>query len=184
MPRRAQKPIFEEFADEFENLPARAGLIVAATLALVGWILPVFLPVTGLSLAGSLAIAGRYLVWLLAFMVFAATGVGVARRWFDGRRFDSGVKINDLTWSQFEGYLAEYFRRLGASVTYRGGATADGGVDLVLEDASGRRVVQAKHWKTRRVGVVPLRALWGVIGDEQAQGAVFVTSGTFTPDAV
>ena len=86
---------------------------------MVGWILPVFLPVTGLSLAGSLAIAGRYLVWLLAFMVFAATGVGVARRWFDGRRFDSGVKINDLTWSQFEGYLAEYFRRLGASVTYR-----------------------------------------------------------------
>jgi restriction system protein len=183
MPRRAEKPILEEFAEEFENLPARAGLLVAATLALIGWFLPTFFPLTGLSIAGSLAIAGRYLLWLLAFMVLASTGVGAARRWFDARRFDSGVKINDLTWDQFEGYLAEYFRRRGASVVYRGGAGADGGVDLVLDDVSGRRVVQAKHWKTRRVGVVPLRALWGVIGDEKAQGAVFVTSGTFTREA-
>jgi restriction system protein len=102
----------------------------------------------------------------------------------DRRRFDSGIELDDLDWSQFEGYLAEYFRRRGAAVTYRGGSSADGGVDLVIEDASGRRILQAKHWKAGRVGVVPLRALWGVRSDEGAQGAICVTSGRFTPDAL
>src|SRR3989442_4257800 len=105
--------------------------------------LPLFFPSTGLNFAGSLANAGRYLTWGIAFMVLGSTGFGAARRWIDGRRFDSGVRIADLSWSQFEGYLAEYFRRRGASVTYRGGAAPDGGVDLVLDDVLGRRVVQA-----------------------------------------
>jgi restriction system protein len=183
MPRREEKPVFQELAEAFETLPLRAGTLTAATLALIGWTLPWFFPSTGLNLDGSLAIAGRYLIWALAFMILVSASVGAARRWIDGRRFDSDVLLADLGWSQFEGYLAEYFRRRGASVTYRGGAAPDGGVDLVLDDASGRRIVQAKHWKTRRVGVVHLRALWGVLDDERAQGAVFVTSGTFTPEA-
>jgi restriction system protein len=183
MPRRNDKPLSEEFVDAFQNLPARAGLLTAGTLALIGWILPLVFPSTGLDLAGSLAIAGRYLLWALAFMALISSALGAFRRAMDGRRFESGVPIDQLSWSEFEGHLAEYFRRRGSSVTYRGGAAPDGGVDLVLDDVSGRRVVQAKHWKTRRVGVVPLRALWGVLDDERAQGAVFVTSGTFTPEA-
>jgi restriction system protein len=146
-------------------------------------VLPLLFPTSGLNLGGYLAIAGRYLCWLLAFMVLISSAVGAARRRSEGRRFDSAVRLEELTWAQFEGYLAEYFRRRGCVVTSRGGSLADGGVDLVLEDGSGRRIVQAKHWKTRRVGVVPLRALWGVLEDERAQGAICVTSGEFTPDA-
>src|SRR5438552_493416 len=183
MPHLNDKSVIQEFAEAFESMPARAGLLTAATLAIVGFLLPLFFPATGLDLAGSLAMAGRGLLWLLAFAVVVSTGVGAVRRQIESRRFDSGIPVDELSWSQFEGYLAEYFRRRGASVTYRGGAAPDGGVDLVLEDASGRRLVQAKHWKTRRVGVVPLRVLWGVLDDERAQGAVFVTSGTFTPEA-
>lgn len=182
--RRAEEPLFEEIAEEFEQLPFRAGLIAATFLAIVGWVLPVIFPMQGLALGGSLAIMGRYLLWLLAFMVLLSSAFGALRRLIDGRRFDSDADIEQLTWSQFEGHLAEYFRRRGSAVTYRGGSSADGGVDLVLDDATGRRIVQAKHWKTRRVGVVPLRALWGVLDDERAQGAVFITSGTFTPDAL
>jgi len=154
MPRRDEKPVLQELAETFESLPLRAGVLTAATLALIGLTLPLFFPSTGLNPAGSFAIAGRYLTWGLSFMILVSAGVGAARRWIDGRRFGSGVRVADLGWSEFEGYLAEYFRRRGASVTYRGGATPDGGVDLVLEDVSGRRIVQAKHWKTRRVGVV------------------------------
>lgn len=184
MPRRSRnRSTFEEFAEEFEHLPLVAGILVALVLAGIGWVLPLIFPMQGLSLAGSFALIGHYLIWLLAFMVAASSLFGATRRWFERRRFDSGMAITDLTWSQFEGYLAEYYRRRGCSVRSRGGASADGGVDLVIEDASGRRIVQAKHWKTRSVGVVPLRALWGVLGDEDAQGAVFVTSGAFTPDA-
>ena len=127
---------------------------------------------------------GKFISWALAVLVLASALVGAARRLGDRDRFDSDMRIADLTWQQFEGYLAEYFRRHGATVTYRGGSSSDGGVDLVVDDASGRRIVQAKHWKARSVGVVPLRALWGVLNDERADGAVCVTSGEFTADAV
>ena len=182
--RRAEKPIFDEIAAEFENIPLPVGVVTAAFLAVTGWLLPIIFPMQGLNLAGSLATIGRYLVWLLALMIMLSSLYGATRRLFDRRRFDSDLDLGQLNWSQFEGYLAEYFRRRGSSVTYRGGSSADGGVDLVLEDATGRRIVQAKHWKTRRVGVLPLRALWGVRDDERAQGAVFVTSGEYTPDAL
>lgn len=182
--RRRERPLFEEIAEGFENLPLRVGLGAALALAVVGWALPLIFPAQGPSIAGSLAVVGRYLIWLLALMIALSSLVGAIRRWSEGRRFDSDAAITDLSWSEFEAYLAEYFRRRGCTVRSRGGASADGGVDLVVEDGSGRRIVQAKHWKTRSVGVVPLRALWGVLGDERAQGAVFVTSGRFTPDAL
>lgn len=185
MPRRRQdeKGAFIEFAEAFEQLPLKAGLITAAVLALAGVLVrPVFAGQAGV--AGSLAVAGQYLCWGLAFLVLVSALVGAVRRLGDRDRFDSNVRIADLTWKQFEGYLAEYFRRHGAAVTYRGGSSPDGGVDLVVDDTSGRRIVQAKHWKARSVGVVPLRALWGVLSDERADGAVCVTSGTFTPDAI
>src|SRR5712692_7935210 len=183
MPRkRADDSIFDEIAKTFEQVPAKVGLLTALVLVVFGLILPFIF--SGPDMTGAFAVTGRFLLWAFAVAVAVGAAVGAMRRSRDRSRFNSTVRVDDLTWREFEGYLAEYFRRRGASVTYRGGASADGGVDLVLEDASGRRVVQAKHWKTRSVGVVPLRALWGVIGDEQAQGAVFVTSGTFTPDAV
>ena len=156
----------------------------AAVLAVIGFVLPLLIPIHGLDTAGYVAVVARDLLWLLAFMVLLATGVGAFRRRLDRARFDSGRSIDSLSWGEFEGYLAEYFRRRGGTVIPRGGPSADGGVDLVIEDVSGRRIVQAKHWRSRSVGVMPLRALWGVLEDERAQGAVFVTSGTFTPDAL
>lgn len=185
MPSRSRKkPLFEEIAEPFANLPVKAGVVAGAVLATIGWALPVLVPSEGLNVAGSFAMIARYLLWLLAFMIALSSVVGALRRGFDRRRFDSDIHVEDLTWEQFEGYLAEYFRRRGSTVAYRGGSQADGGVDLVVDDSSGRRILQAKHWRTRSVGVVPLRALWGVLGDEQAQGAICVTSGTFTPDAL
>ena len=160
----------------------RWGMAVAAVLLLVGFALPLVVP------AGqgwiSLLAQGKNPLWAFALFVLAVTGYSAIRRWSDGRLFDSDLNLTDLSWEEFEGYLAEFYRRLGVSVTYRGGAGADGGVDLVLEDATGRRILQAKHWKATSVGVVPLRALWGVRDDEHAQGAVFVTSGVFTRDAI
>src|SRR5690348_14582756 len=99
MPRRDEKPVLQELAETFESLPLRAAVLSAATLALIGWTLPLFFPSTGLNLAGSFALAGRYLTWGLAFMILVSAGVGAARRWLDGRRFGSGVQVTDLGWS-------------------------------------------------------------------------------------
>lgn len=178
-----RKSLLEEVAAQFADLPPLAGVIAAILLALVGWAAPLF--------AGASAIAavwlqfGRWLVWLLAGLVLAYTIVGVWRRLVDRRTFDATDDPAGLTWSQFERLIAEFYRRKGATVTPRGGPTSDGGVDLDLTDVKGERlIVQCKHWKNRHVGVKPLRELWGVLDDEKADGAIFVTSGSFSADAL
>ncbi len=42
---------------------------------------------------------------------------------------------------------------------------------------------QAKHWRSRVVRLPQVRELWGAVADEHANGAIFVTSGSFTDDA-
>jgi len=177
VPRRNDDLLIEAI----QRLPLRVSIAIASGLVVVGFLVRLVPSGQGWS---SLARDTQLLWWSLAFFVLVAAGVAVLRRAVDGRLFDSGRDITDLTWEQFEGYLAEFFRRHGSSVTYRGGSSADGGVDLVLDEARGRRIVQAKHWKARSVDVVTLRALWGVREDERAVGAVVVTSGTFTRAAL
>lgn len=179
----SRKSLLEQVAAPFADLPPLAGAIAAILLVVVGWAAPLF--------AGTSAIAavwlqfGRWLVWLLAGLVFAYTIVGVGRRLIDRRTFDATSDPSGLTWSQFERLIGEFYGRKGASVTSRGGPMADGGVDLNLTYPTGEHlIVQCKHWKNRHVGVKPLRELWGVLDDEKADGAIFVTSGAFSADAL
>ena len=175
VPRRSSKAPFEEFIDAFAGLPARVGCLAALGFVVLGSV------VTRLVAGGSF---WQLALWIVAGAVLLSTVAGAARRSADRRRFDATNDLDMLSWREFEGYLAEYFRRRGARVSYRGGAAGDGGVDLVVEDAAGRRIVQAKHWKIRRIGVGPLREIWGVREDERADGAIVVTSGSFTPEAL
>src|SRR2546430_2546573 len=182
-PSRSSKSVLELYAEPFADLPPLVGLIAALLLAFIGWAAPLF--TSGSVIAGIWLQFGRWLIWLLAGLVLAYTLVGVARRLIDRRTFDATDDPAGLTWSQFERQIAEFYRRKGASVTSRGGPMADGGVDLNLTYPSGERlIVQCKHWKNRHVGVKPLRELWGVLDDEKADGAIFVTSGSFSADAL
>ena len=68
-----------------------------------------------------------------------------------------------LSWQQFEEVIADAFRRHGYRVREVGGrGRADGGVDLVLTREGQTTVVQAKHWRSDRVGVQLVRELYGV----------------------
>ena len=180
---RSGKSVLEQIAEPFADLPPPVGLIAAILLGALGWAAPLF---AGASvIAGIWLQFGRWLIWLLAGLVFAYTVAGVWRRLIDRRTFDATDDPAGLTWSQFERLIGEFYRRKGASVTPRGGPMADGGVDLNLTYPTGERViVQCKHWTNRHVGVKPLRELWGVLDDEKADGAIFVTSGSFTADAL
>ena len=182
-PSRSRKSHLEQYAEPFADLPPLAGLIAAVLLVVVGWLAPLF--VSASAIAWIWLQFGMWLAWLLAGLVLAYTIVGVRRRFIDRRTFDAISDPTSLTWSQFERLIAEFYRRKGATVTPRGGPIADGGVDMNLTYATGERlIVQCKHWKTRHVGVKPLRELWGVLGDEKADGAIFVTSGSFTAEAI
>src|SRR5690606_29936877 len=68
------------------------------------------------------------------------------------------------TWSEFEGLVAEFFRRQGYSVR-ESEPGPDGGIDLDLRRDGERHLVQCKNW-SRPVGVKVVRELKGVMAQE------------------
>ncbi|MEQ9302457.1 MAG: restriction endonuclease, partial [Marinoscillum sp.] len=92
--------------------------------------------------------------------------------------------IRDLSWQDFEVLVGEACRRQGYTVEETGGGGADGGIDLRLRKNGNLAIVQCKRWKTQRVGVSPIRELFGLMIAEQAQSAIFVCSGSYTKDAL
>ena len=97
----------------------------------------------------------------------------------------AGVEtLRELSWQDFERLVGEAYRREGYVVEEVGGSAPDGGVDLVLDRQGSRVVVQCKRWKSAQVGVTLIREFFGVTVAEKAERGIFVTTGTFTPDAV
>lgn len=92
--------------------------------------------------------------------------------------------LKKLTWQEFEVLVAEAFRRDGYEVRETGQGGADGGIDLILKKTGETSIVQCKSWKDRQVGVKPIRELFGVMVSEEADDAIFVTSGGYTAEAM
>lgn len=179
--RRRNQSVLEDFAELFQHLPWWAGLTAAVVLVALGIVVPRF-PSSGL-LATVLLVFLPWILWITAGLVLLYTVLGIVSRALDRRRFDHTEDVGQLDPYEYERYVGEYYRRKGYSVTQRGGAGADGGVDLVIAKDGGRLLVQCKHWKSFRVGPQPLRELWGLVDHEKAAGAVFVTSKDFTVEA-
>ena len=91
--------------------------------------------------------------------------------------------LDGMSWLEFERLVGEAFRLDGFAVAERGGAGADGGVDLVLRKGQEKFLVQCKQWRALKVGVDVVRALYGVMAANGATGGFVVTSGTFSNDA-
>ena len=116
-------------------------------------------------------------VVLLAGLTAAFQKAG-RRDLYDQQR--SLESIRALDWREFEQLTGEAYRRQGYRVTENGGGGADGGIDLILHKAGERWLVQCKQWRVFKVGVKPVRELYGVLMAHLAEGAIFVTSGTYT----
>ena len=137
------------------------------------------------AVAHGLALAGQYLLPLLFGIgaLLSAVKRGKAARLHAAAASGPGT-LDAMSWQEFEILVGEYFRREGYSVLDNGGGGADGGVDVVLHGAGGSHLVQCKHWRALRVGVQPVRELYGVMAAYGAAGGFVVTSGDFTEDAV
>lgn len=92
--------------------------------------------------------------------------------------------LRAMSWQDFEHLVGEHYRRCGFSVEERGGASPDGGIDLVIAKAGQRFFVQCKHWKVFKVGVRPIREFFGVVTAGGATRGVFISSGVYTNEAV
>ena len=94
--------------------------------------------------------------------------------------------LRALEWKRFEEVCADLCRYLGFEArTQRQGA--DGGVDIHLyrpEADTPSVVVQCKSWNAWRVGVKPVRELLGVMMAAGVSEGIFMTTATFTREAL
>jgi len=91
-------------------------------------------------------------------------------------------RLEVLDWFQLEKLVGTLFAAGGYHVLPRGGANADGGIDLVVENNEGRVAVQCKHWATWKCGVAVVRELMGAMLHEGIlQG--YLVAREITPDA-
>ncbi len=94
--------------------------------------------------------------------------------------------LRRMEWKRFEIVAAAYYRALGfRPETIRCGA--DGGIDIKLfrgDLPEAVSLVQCKAWTSRPVGVKPVRELLGVMTNEKVKTGVFLTTSTYTQEAV
>jgi restriction system protein len=131
-------------------------------------------------------------------------GSGLCSKWLQRRRrrrwsqqFRSIRRLQAMSWLELEALTGEIFRE-DYDVEGRGGGGPDGGIDLILWTPrilwrvwtlwKRRRkyVVSCKHSRdgTRSIGVRVVREIAGVARREKADGAIVVTTGKFSKDAV
>jgi restriction system protein len=92
-------------------------------------------------------------------------------------------KVRALDWFQFEKLIAAIYETKGYSVKRLGGAKPDGGIDLIVGNASDRFVVQCKQWKAWKVGVRQIREFLGTLTDSGIPRGIFITLQGYTDDA-
>lgn len=90
--------------------------------------------------------------------------------------------IPKLDWYQFELFAEALLSRDGYTVERRGGAEADGGVDLVATSEGEITIVQCKHWQNIKVQEKVVRELLGSMTYFKGhRGALFTIIGATDP---
>lgn len=93
--------------------------------------------------------------------------------------------LSELEWKRFEDVVAAYSQELGyEAVTTRVGA--DGGVDVQLFQGGNPQpvmIIQCKAWDAYKVGIKPVRELFGVMAADRVPNGAFFTTGEFTAEA-
>ncbi|SAL76757.1 Restriction endonuclease [Caballeronia peredens] len=95
----------------------------------------------------------------------------------------STQNLYNMHWAVFEKLVREVFVRLGYRVVARGGARADGGVDLEAYRDRKKTIIQCKHWKRNVVGVSVVREMHSVMMVEKAEAVFIITCFQFSKDA-
>lgn len=92
--------------------------------------------------------------------------------------------LDEIDWYQFEKFCAALLEADGFTVERKGGAHPDGGVDLVVEKAGSRALIQCKHWRTWHVKEDVVRGMLGSMTDSKVtEGAIYTLKGWTEPAA-
>jgi restriction system protein len=92
-------------------------------------------------------------------------------------------RLAEIDWFQFEKLMAMVYRAHGFRVERKGGAKADGGIDLIIEKNGAKTAVQCKHWKSWKVGVRNVRELKGAMTISEISQGILVTIRGYSEEA-
>jgi restriction system protein len=196
MSRQKNTPL-DDFMTMTSKLPWWAGITLALVsyLVLHSYATQPLMAVTGPAQFGAAAAHSLYVTLAMFGQIILPlgfcggaliSGVNLAKQkklYNDVTKRAGVAALNEMSWSDFERLVSEYYRRKGFKVTREGGNGPDGGIDLVLRQKSEVYLVQCKQWKTYKVGVQPVREFYGVMASRKVAGGYFVTSGEFTEEA-
>lgn len=175
----------ESLANALLVLPWWVSVVVAAiAYAVLDFAAPLYFASTQHAIGFGIA-TKNLAPFVAGFFLFIGC-MSFFRALFIKRRFnalESIEQIRQLPWRQFESIVGEAFRRRGYAVKENAVDGPDGGIDLVIEKNGAKFYVQCKQWKQTKVGVKPIRELYGVIVAGDAVGGFFVASGEYTEDA-
>jgi restriction system protein len=93
------------------------------------------------------------------------------------------LQMGALSVADVERLAAGAYRLRGYDVRTIKGADGELQGDLLLTKESERLLLQCKHWKSRKVGEMPVREFFGVMAGHAATGGVLISSGAFTLEA-
>jgi len=175
----------ESLADALLVLPWWVSVVVGASAyALLAFAAPRYFDSNHYT--AGFGIAAKNLAPFVAGLFVLIGFLSLVRALFIKRKFNeiaSIEHIRQLPWRQFESIVGEAFRRRGFAVMENAVDGPDGGIDLVLRKDDAKFYVQCKQWKDTKIGVKPIRELYGVIAAGDAAGGFFVASGEYTTDA-
>jgi hypothetical protein len=92
-------------------------------------------------------------------------------------------QLRTIDWFQFEKVIAAVYQNLGYTVTRRGGANPDGGIDLILLNADGQIAVQCKQWRSWKVRERTVREFIGAMTHARIPKGIIVTLCGYTDEA-
>lgn len=99
--------------------------------------------------------------------------------------FEIGEYLDALDWYQLEKLTAALFEAKGSWVETRGGARADGGIDMVVGVNGATAAVQCKHWGKWHCGPAVVRELVGAMAIEKIpRGFLICRSATEAAESV
>jgi restriction system protein len=97
---------------------------------------------------------------------------------------DPLLKLDGLTQHDVERLVTAAYRVRGYDVRAVKAIDPSEPDDLLLTREGHRLLLQCKYWKTRKVGEMPVRELYGSMAAHSASSGVMTSSGLFTLEAI
>lgn len=96
---------------------------------------------------------------------------------------DELLAISGMSQQDVARLAVQAYQRQGYRVVEPGGAAAESDAAILLTKATQRLLLQCKYWKTRKIAEMPVRELYGMMAEHDANAGMLITSGSFTLEA-